>query len=230
MMALHWRTRLMVQGMTMLVSGLASAEGIASKDVTKVRLDIYADVTCELSIRGEPAGQVPARNRKFRIWVEAGPMQLACESGNGNKDVQTLDVKSGATRSVRFNPDYVIRFTPEGSDFVRDTETGLIWKRRAGQAKTPADAMAHCRGLSRKGQEGRVALITELDMLADAPLNVSTPCGDASCRVSSLFALSTPTVFADQPTLKWFDLARRTWGDVPAQADETRDVLCVWSR
>lgn len=226
-MALHWRTRLMVQGMTMLVSGLASAEGI-SKDVTKARLDIYADVTCALSIRGELAGQVPARDRKFRIWVDAGEIPLSCESALGNTDVQTLHVKAGTTRMVRFNPDYVTRFTLEGADHVRDADTGLIWTRRAGQAKTPTDAMTHCRSLSYKGKDGRVADITELDWLADAPWNVSAQCGDARCRISSLFALSTTTVFADQPTLKWFDLASRAWGNVPFEGDETRDVLCVW--
>lgn len=196
---------------------------------TQVRLDIFSEDACQLSIRGQPSGQVPARKER-RIWVDAGEIGLACKSERGNEDIQTITASPGTTRRVRFVPDYVTRFTPEGRDFVFDEESGRVWSRRAGAAKKPSDAMELCRKSLYHGKEGSVPGIDALDLLADAPMNASTKCGRSVCRVSTLIELPKPRVFADQPTLRWFDLEQLTWGHLPETLDEPMAVLCVWHK
>jgi hypothetical protein len=163
------------------------------------------------------------------MWVDAGPMDVACTSARGNRDIQPVEVRAGATRRLRFDPDYLERF-PELSDgFIRDSQHGLVWMRKATRAASPAAAMQACRDISRHNKEGRVANITELDLLADAPANLSAQCGTSICRVPTWFDLGGPMVFADHPALRWFDLSNRSWGYLPERLEGSLEVLCVWS-
>lgn len=207
----------------------ASAVNGADQKATQVRLDIYSDVACKLSIRGQPAGQVPAR-KEWHIWVDAGQMELICESERGNRDVQSLTLQPGITRNIRFAPGYIERFSTEGDGFVADSFTGLVWSRKAQVANQREEARRLCESVRFNGKEGRIPGIDELDLLADAPLNISTRCGSAVCRVPALFQIPISKVFAGFTPPEWFDLEKQTFANIPENSRERMGVLCVWRK
>jgi hypothetical protein len=87
------------------------------------------------------------------------------------------------------------RFVALGDAVARDARTGLEWSRRDGGALAWHAAETHCRSLAVDDAGGwRLPAIEELRGLYDEGARV--PCGDATCAIAPVFALTTPYVWS----------------------------------
>jgi hypothetical protein len=179
-----------------------AAQRLQANQAKMATLIVRTDADCTLTINGDDKGRLSA-GRTQKVSVPSGEQLIECTSTEvssaraevikaleaGSQSVLVLELASELSAARKS-----ARYSLEGEDYIRDSETGLVWTR----SDNGYDVNWHQAGqvCAQKGMQ--LPSANELQALYDASLS-GVSCGSVSCKVPGGFRLTSDWFWSATP-------------------------------